>query len=110
MPREVHTKHTLAKATIRVDKIVLREFAELASHLRFESPEIIKLREYPYLTVTTQSRSSKHLLVENGSSEPKKWRCGLPSREVYKKNYLFLNLCNIYKKEEIGEEITFFFI
>ena len=110
MPKEVNTKHALAKATIRVDWMVLWKFANLTSHLRFESLEITKLREHPYLITVIQFRSSKYLLVENGLSKPKKRRCGLPSREAYKKDCVFLNLCNIYKKEEIGKGITFFFI
>ncbi len=110
MPREVNTKHALAKAKIRVDRMVLREFAELASHLGFESPEITKLREHSHPTAATQSRSSKRLLVENGPGEPKKRRCGLPRREAYEKDCVFLNLRNIHKKEEIGEGIPSFFV
>lgn len=72
MPRKINTKYALAKATIRVDRIVLREFAELASYLGFESPEIIKLREHPHPIAATQSRSLKQLLVENGLGKPKK--------------------------------------
>ena len=110
MPREVNTKHALAKATIRVDKMVFQEFAELASHLGFESSEITKLRKHPHPTAATQSRSSKQLLIENGPGELRKRRCGLPSREAYEKDCVILNLCNIYKKEEIGKGITSFFV
>ena len=110
MPRDVNTKHALAKATIRVDRMVLQEFAELASHLGFEFPEITKLRKHSHPTTATQSRSSKRLLVENGPGEPKKRRCGLPSRKAYEKDCVFLNLCNIHKKEKIGEGITSFFV
>lgn len=110
MPREVNTKHALAKATIRVDRMVLREFTELASYLEFESPEITKLREHPYPIAAIQFRSSKQLFVKNGLGEPKKQKCGLPSREAYKKDCVFLNLYNIYKKEGIGKGITSFFV
>lgn len=110
MPREVNTKNALAKPTIRVDRMVLREFAEFASQLGFESPEITKLREHSHPTAATQSPSSKHLLVENGPGEPKKRRCGLPGRDAYAKDRTFLYLCNIHKKDEVGEGITSFFV
>lgn len=110
MPREVNIKYALAKAIIKVDKMVFREFAELTSYLGFESPEITKLRKHLYLTAATQFRLSKYLLIKNGLGKPKKQRCELLSRKTYKKDCVFLNLCNIPKKEEIGEGITSFFV
>lgn len=61
-----------------------------------------------HLIAITQSRSSKGLLVENSLSEPKKQKCRLTSKKIYKKVCEFLNLYNIYKKEEINKEITSF--
>lgn len=99
MPREANTKNALAKPTVRVDRMVLREVAKCASQLGgFKSPEITKLREHLHPTAATQSPSSKHLLVENGPGEPKKRRCGLPGRDAYAKDRMFLYLCNIHKK------------
>lgn len=110
IPREVNTKHALAKAIIRIDRIVLQEFAELANYLKFESLEITKLTEHLHPIAATQSNALKHLLVENGPNKPKKQRYGLLSREEYKKDCVFLNLCNIHKKEEIVKGITSFFV
>lgn len=110
LPREVNTKQVLVKATIKVNKIVFQEFAKFASHLGFESLKNTKLRDNLHLIVATQSKLSKRLLTENGLVELKKWRCALPNRKAYKKNYVFLNLCNIYKKKEIDEGITSFLV
>lgn len=76
--------------------------------MEFKSLEITKLKEHLYPTATIQSRLSKYLLVENGLSKPKKRRCGLLSKKAYKKDYVFLILYNIYKKEEIDKGIIFF--
>lgn len=110
MLREVNIKNTLAKPTIRIDRMVLREFAEFASQLGFESPEITKLREHLHPIAVTYFLLSKYLLVENGPGEPKKRRYGLSDRETYTKDRTFLYLYNIHKKDEVDEGITSFFV
>lgn len=90
--------------------MIFQKFAELASYLEFEFPDIIILREHPHPSTTTQSRSLKHLLIKNGPSKLKKSRYGLLSKKAYKKNYIFLNLYNIYKKEKVSKRITSFFV
>lgn len=99
IPGEANTKNAMAKPTVTVNRMVLWEVAKFASQLgEFKSPKITKLRKHLHSTAATQSPSSKHLLVENDPGEPKKKRCGLPGRDAYAKDSMFLYLCNIHKK------------
>jgi len=47
MPRDLKGKELLARYTTNADRTVLREFANLAERLGFESLEITALKEYP---------------------------------------------------------------
>jgi len=112
MPRDLKGKELLARHTTNSDRTVLREFADLAERLGFESPEITALKEYPRARdARNPSENSKPLLVTDGAGVKKKRRCGLPSVEEYVEDSesLFINhLYNVDKEQ--GEGITSFYV
>ena len=76
--KEPCKKDLLAKRTISADKTVLREFADLANRLGFESPEITALEQHPLTALEIRSRPWQRLLVRDGPGEIQKRRCGWP--------------------------------
>ncbi len=112
MPRDLKGKELLARHTTNADRTVLREFADLAERLGFESPEIIALKEHPHARdARNPSENSKPLLVTDGAGVKKKRRCGLPSVEEYLEDSesLFINHLHDVDEEQ-GEGITSFFV
>ncbi len=112
MPRDLEGKDLLARHTTIADRTVLREFADLAERLGFESPEITALKEYPRARdARNPSENSKPLLVTDGVGVKKKRRCGLPSVEEYVEDSesLFVNHLHDVDEEQ-GEGITSFFV
>jgi hypothetical protein len=112
MPRDLKGKELLARHTTNVDRTVLREFADLAERLGFESPEITALKEHPHARdARNPSENSKPLLVTDGAGVKKKRRCGLPSVEEYLEDSesLFINHLHDVDEEQ-GEGITSFFV
>ena len=112
MPRDLKRKELLARHTTNADRTVLREFADLAERLGFESPQITALKENPQIRdARNPSETSKPLLFTDGAGVKKKRRCGLPSVDEYVKDSdsLFINhLHNV--DEEQGEGLTSFFV
>ena len=112
MPRDIKGKELLARHTTNVDRPVLREFADLAERLGFESPEITALKENPQMRdARNSSETSKPLLITDGAGVNKKRRCGLPSVEEYRKDSesLFINHLHSVDDEQ-GEGLTSFFV
>ena len=110
MPRDLRGKELLARHTTNVDRPVLREFADLAEPLGFESPEITALKENPQMRdARNSSETSKPLLMTDGAGVKKKRRCGLPSVEEYTKDSesLFINHLHSVDDEQ-GEGLTSF--
>jgi hypothetical protein len=102
----------LARHATNADRTVLREFADLAERLGFESPEITALKEYPRARdARNPLEISKPLLVTNGVGVKKKRRCELPSMEEYVEDSdsLFVNHLHDVDEEQ-GEGITSFFV
>jgi len=112
MPREPKGKELLARLMVNTDETVLRDFADLADRLGFESPEITALKQCPKSTVArARSERSKPLLVTDGAGEIKKRRCGLPRVEDYVEDGEFLFVNHLHnEEEEQGEGITSFFV
>ena len=111
-PKSSTRKELMIRPTTHADPTVLREFAELAERLGFESPEITDLKQYPTVRVPrSQTETRKPLLVTDGAGVAKKWRCGLPKVEEYLEDgeYFFINHLDS-RDEEQGEGITSFFV
>ena len=112
MPREPKGKELLARLMVNTNETMLRDFANLANQLDFESPKIIALKQCLKSTIArARSKRSKPLLVTNGASEIKKRRCGLPRVEDYVEDGEFLFVNHLHNEEEKqGEGITSFFV
>lgn len=112
MPREPQGDNLRAIPNKEADKMALREFAELAQYLGFESPEITTLKEYPYSTPAAATHTlSKPVLVTSGPGEIKSQRCGLPRKQAYAEDSEFLYLNNIYDSgDDHDEGLTSFFV
>ena len=111
-PKPSTRKELMMRPTIHADPTVLREFAELAECLGFESPEITELKQYPTVRVPrSQTKPRKPLLVTDGAGVAKKSRCGLPKVEKYLEDgeYFFINHLDS-RDEQQGEGITSFFV
>ena len=94
MPSDLKGKELLARHTTNADRTVLREFADLAERLGFESPEMTALKEHSRaMDARNPSGDSKPLLVTDGAEVKKKSRCGLPSVKEYVEDSesLFIN-------------------
>jgi len=112
MPSDLKGKELLARHTTNADRTVLREFADLAERLGFESPEITALKEHPHARdARNPSENSKPLLVTDGAGVKKKRRCGLPSVEEYLEDSESLLINHLHDVDEgQGEGITSFFV
>ena len=108
MPRDLKRKELLARHTTNADRTVLRDFADLAQRLGFESPEITALKENLQMgDGRNPSENSKPLLVTDGAGVKKKRRCGLPSVGEYTEDSesLFINHLHSVDEEQ-GEGLV----
>ena len=111
IPKRSSRQDLLARPTPTVDTARLREMAELASRLGFESSEITALRQYPRSEACAVATASRRpFLVTDGPGQTKSRRCGVPHLEDYEENrqYLFINHLHDSTDEQ-GEGVTSFF-
>jgi len=112
MPREPQVRDRRALSTAKADRAVLRDFADLASPLGFDTPEIRELKQHQYAPVRTlSSERTSPLLITEGPGEDIERRCGIPSMEAYEadKQFLFIDYLHDTREEQ-GEGITSFFV
>jgi len=81
MPRYLKGKELLARHTIGADRTGLREFADLAESLGFESPEITALKKHPRARDARNPSEVPNSTRHDGAGVKKKRRCGLRSVE-----------------------------
>jgi Protein of unknown function (DUF3723) len=112
IPQEGENEDAVAMPKAKADKAVLRQFAQLATRLGFESPEIQKLLEYPDIpdSQAVQAQTSP-LLVTLGAGEKLKRRWGLPTTQAFEEDRDSLFISNLHdERDEEGEGITSFFV
>ena len=111
IPKKPTGKDLLARPTPPVDTARLREMADLATRLGFQSSEISALREYPKSAnsaVTTESHSP--FLVTDGPGEAERCRCGIRRTQDYEENRQYMFIRHLHdNRYEQGEGITCFF-
>lgn len=112
MPREPQMRDRRATSIAKADPAVLRRFADLASRLGFDSPEITALKQYPRSTAEVVSSDGlRPLLVTAGSGESIDRRWGYPGIGDYEADKEFLFIDHLHDTaEEQGEGITSFFV
>ena len=104
-------KELLARSTSTVNTSSLREMAELASRLGFESAEISALREHPksadFAGLSVNHRPS---LVTEGPEKAPKYRCGIPPVEDYEGNRKYMSMPYLHdNRDKQGEGIAYLF-
>lgn len=111
MSRKLSGKNLLAKPRVMLDTTRLREMTDLANRLRFESPEIIVLKQFSKSADSTiVEGNEKPALVTNDSEEIRKDRCEMPHVQNYEENRKFLFITHLYDdRNEQSEGITFYF-
>ncbi len=91
IPKKPSRSDILAKPRAMLDTARLREMADLANHLGFESSEITTLKRFPKSAGPTKLRGNERpALVTEGSGEIKKDRCGMPHVRLNKLGHLIV--------------------
>ena len=101
----------LAKPRATLDTTRLREMADLANRLGFESSEIAALKKFPKSADPTVERGNeKPALVTDGPGEIRKDRCGMPRAQSYEEDRKFLFINHLHdERNEQSEAITSYF-
>jgi len=111
IPRRSSGKDLLAKPTVILNTAKLREMADLADRLGFESPEIRALQQYPRSQETAVATgNNRPVLVTDGPGETRRERCGMPYIQSYEEDRKFLFITHLHDdRNEQSEGITSFF-
>ena len=111
IPKKPSGKDLLAKPRAMLDTTRLREMADLANRLGFESSEITALKQLPKSADPTLVRGNeKPTLVTDGPGEIRKDRCGMPHAQNYEENRKFLFITHLHdNRYEQSEGITSYF-
>ncbi len=111
IPKKPSGKDLLAKPRAMLDTTRLREMADLANRLGFESSEITAFKQFPKSADSTIIRGNgKPTLVTDGPGEIRKDRCGMPHTQNYEEDRKFLFITHLHDdKDEQSEGITSYF-
>jgi len=111
IPKKPSGKDLLAKPRAILDTMRLREMADLANRLGFESSEITALKQFPKSANPTIVRGNeKPALVTDGPGEIRKDRCGMPHTQNYEEDRKFLFITHLHEdRDEQSEGITSYF-
>ena len=111
IPKKPSGKNLLARPMAIVDTTKLREMADLANRLWFESSDIVALKQYSNSTDSTAViENNRPILVTAGPGETREQRCGMPHIQSYKDDRQFLFLTHLHDdRDEQSEGITSFF-
>ena len=111
IPKKPSGKDLLAKPRAILDTTRLREMADLAHHLGFESSEITALKQFPKSANPPILRGNeKPALVTDGPGEIRKDRCGLPYAQNYEEDRKYLFITHLHDdRYEQSEGITSYF-
>jgi len=111
IPKKPSGKNLLARPMAIVDTTKLREMADLANWLGFQSSDIIALKQYPNSAESTAViEINRPILVTAGPGETREQRCGMPHNQSYEDDRKFLFLTYLHDdRDEQSEGITSFF-
>jgi len=111
IPKKPSGKDLLAKPRAMLDTTKLREMADLANRLGFESSEITALKQFPKSADPPIVRGNeKPALVTEGPGETRKDRCGMPHVQNYEEDRKFLFITHLHDdRDEQSEGITSYF-
>ena len=112
MPRDPIKEDAVKKATTRADQAVLRQLADLAYQLGFESTQIHALRQHSSSRIAGDDDPQfPPLHVTSGAGIEMRQRSGIPRTQAYKEDRysLFINPLHDTQAYQ-GEGITSFFV
>ncbi len=111
IPKKPSGKNLLARPMAIVDTTKLREMADLANRLGFESSDITALKQYPSSAdLNAVTEKSRPILVTAGPGEPREQRCGMPHIQNYRNDRNCLFITHLHDdRDEQSEGITSFF-
>ena len=101
----------MAKPRARLDTIRLRQMADLASRLGFESSEITALTQFPKSIDPIIVRGNKKpAIVTDSPGEIRKDRYGMPYTQNYEEDRKFLFITHLHDdRDKQSERITSYF-
>ena len=111
IPKKPSGRIVLAKPPAAINTKALRNMADLAYQLGFESPEIEALRQYSKdESEIGLAEPQQPLLVTDGYEITSKKRCGIPLTSTYEEDRKYLFLRHLHdRREEQGNQITSMF-
>ncbi len=111
IPKKPSGKDLLAKPRAMSDTTRLREMADLADCLGFESSEITALKQFSKSAdPTIVGGNERPALVTDGPGETRKDRCGMPHVQNYEEDRKFLFITHLHDdRDEQFEGITSYF-
>ncbi|KAL9127435.1 MAG: hypothetical protein Q9217_003687 [Psora testacea] len=111
IPKKPSGKDLLAKPKAMLNTTRLREMADLANRLGFESSEINALKQFPKPADPMIIRGNeKPTLVTDGPGEIRKDRCGMPHAQNYEEDRKFVFITHLHDdRDEQSEGITSYF-
>jgi len=109
--KKSNEKNLLTKSRTMLDTTRLREMANLANYLRFESFKIIALKQFPKLANSSIVRENEKLaLVTNDLEKIRKDKCEMSHAQNYEEDRKFLFITHLHdNKYKQFERITFYF-
>jgi len=109
--KKFNEKDLLTKLRAMLDTTRLREMVDLANYLRFESFEIIVLKQFSKLIDLTIVRENEKLaFVTNDLEKIRKNKCEILHAQNYEKDRKFLFITHLHNdKDKQFKEITFYF-
>jgi hypothetical protein len=111
IPAESRRKNLLANPTPLIDKSRLRDLADLANELGFQSMQITALRNQPKIaSMADKDVSKKPRLVTDGSGESRKDRCGMSRAYHYEQDRcsFFIHYLHEVRNEQSNDITNFF--
>ena len=112
MPRDPIREDAVRKATTKADQAVLRQFADLAYELGFETPQIHTLRQHSSSQIAGDDDPQfLPLHVTSGPGVEMRQRSGIPHIKAYKEDRYSLFISHLHDTQAYQDEgITSFFV
>ncbi|XMA13640.1 hypothetical protein WAI453_006431 [Rhynchosporium graminicola] len=112
MPKKSQKEDPQIKTPTKADPAILRNFADLAAKLGFESDQITDLQQYSGCgNVPTESLQSRPSLVTAGKGVHVKKRYGKQSTREFNEDKQFLFINHLHdERQEQGTSVTSFFV
>ncbi len=111
IPQKPRRNNLLANPISLIDESKLRDLADLAHELGFQSMQITALRNRPKVaSMAEEGANGQPRLVTDGPGELRKYRCGIPRAQHYEQDRCSYFIPYLHEaKDEQSNNITNFF-